>query len=115
MDRLAHDVVNAAVEQSKRSIERRLVAHGDDRRLGAVTDCPRQLEHAVPLSDQECLDGMQIAVGCRAHPFGELCRIEARRGNALAPKKRSVAIFHELALVNHYDHSSASESVVVFL
>jgi hypothetical protein len=71
--------------------------------------------YMLPLTDQEGFDGCDIAIGCRLYPFAKLFGIEPRRRNSFAPKQGCIAVFYEPALVNHYDHSSASESVVVFL
>jgi hypothetical protein len=69
----------------------------------------------LALADQECLDRIDVRIGSGIHPLAEFTGIEPRRGHALATKKRSIAVFNELALINHYDHSSASESVWCFV
>jgi hypothetical protein len=68
----------------------------------------------LSLTDEKGLDCRYIAVGGGLNPLAEFARIKARRRDAFAPKKRCVSVFNELSLINHYDHSSASESVVVF-
>ncbi|EGE59970.1 hypothetical protein RHECNPAF_1760058 [Rhizobium etli CNPAF512] len=111
MDRLAHHVVDAAIEKRKRVFQRGLVADRDHRCHRAIPDRPRQLQAALALSDEEGLDGRNIRIGGGLHPVAEFRWIETGRGNALPAKQRCISVFHELALINHYDHSSASESV----
>ncbi len=66
---------------------------------------------ALALTDQEGLDGRNIRIGGGLHPVAEFRWIKTGRGNALPAKQRCISVFHELTLINHYDHSSASESV----
>jgi hypothetical protein len=68
----------------------------------------------LSLANEKRLDGCNIAVGRGLNPLAKLARIEPGRWNAFAPKKGCVSVLNKLSLVNHYDHSSASESVVAF-
>ncbi|MNY44183.1 hypothetical protein D3C86_1791880 [compost metagenome] len=111
MNRLANDVVDAAVKQRQRVFERRRIADGDDRCHRPVADRARQGKGAVTLADQKRLDRVDIRICRRIHPLAELLGIEARRGNSFTPEEGRIAVLHEFSIINHYDHSSASESV----
>ncbi|AVC48288.1 hypothetical protein RLV_3121 [Rhizobium leguminosarum bv. viciae] len=65
----------------------------------------------MALTDQKGLDCSYIGIGGGLYPLAKFRWIKAGGGNALTTKQRCVSIFHELTLINHYDHSSASESV----
>ncbi len=86
MDRLAHDIIDAAVEECEGCLQGWLIADCDHRCLGPVADCPRQFQGRLALPEQECFNRRDVGIGRRIDPFPELAWVETRRGNTLAPK-----------------------------
>jgi hypothetical protein len=112
MNRLAHHIVDAAVVECQGGFKGWRIADGDHRSLRPVADCPGQIQcHQLALPDQEGFDSLQIGIRGSVDPLAELCRIKARRWYSFPPEKRCVTVFYQLPIINHYDHSFASESV----
>ena len=105
MDRLAHDVVDAGVEERQGRFERGRVADGDDRSLRAFPDGAWQAQRKFALADQERLDRVDVGLRRGVHPFAEFFRIEPRRWDPLPSEQRCISPRHELSLVHYDDHS----------
>ncbi len=111
MNRLAHHVVDAGLEQVERLVETFFVVHRDDGGTRPVADQSRQQAAVFAVADQEGFHRADIGVGNRLHPIAEVGRAKSGRRHAFAVEPGRIAVFYGLAFIHYYDHKTTPESL----